>query len=102
MPSIMMAKEAVNLSMEIGLSEGLKVERKLFHSTFATVRILNFILQALINNRKIEMKEWLHSWKKELQLSNMNKRSISLFLFFCSFLIQMLSMFDSIIFILVK
>jgi len=31
-----MAKESVNQSFELGLSEGLKYERKLFYSTFAT------------------------------------------------------------------
>jgi enoyl-CoA hydratase len=31
-----MCKEAVNESFEIGLSEGLRFERRLFHSTFST------------------------------------------------------------------
>lgn len=33
-----MAKEAVNKSYELSLHEGLHFERRLFHSTFATVR----------------------------------------------------------------
>ena len=34
--SIMMAKEAVNASQELSLQEGLRFERRLFHSLFAT------------------------------------------------------------------
>jgi enoyl-CoA hydratase len=36
LPSVLMAKEAVNRAFETGLSEGLKFERRLFHSTFGT------------------------------------------------------------------
>ena len=36
MPSVMMAKEAVNRSYETTLSEGIRFERRLFHSLFAT------------------------------------------------------------------
>jgi len=36
LPSVMMAKEAVNKSFELSLGEGLHLERRLFHSTFAT------------------------------------------------------------------
>jgi enoyl-CoA hydratase len=32
-----MAKEAVNAADETSLAEGLRLERRLFHSTFATV-----------------------------------------------------------------
>jgi enoyl-CoA hydratase len=32
----MMAKESVNKAYEMTLSEGVKFERRLFHSTFAT------------------------------------------------------------------
>ncbi|OQV18126.1 Enoyl-CoA hydratase, mitochondrial [Hypsibius exemplaris] len=32
----MMCKDAVNTSFEVGLTEGLKFEKRLFHSTFAT------------------------------------------------------------------
>ena len=35
-PSVMMAKESVNKAYEMSLSEGVKFERRLFHSTFAT------------------------------------------------------------------
>jgi len=34
--SVLMAKEAVNASQELPLSEGLRLERRLFHSLFAT------------------------------------------------------------------
>lgn len=36
LPSVMMAKEAVNRSYETTLSEGVRFERRLFHSLFAT------------------------------------------------------------------
>ena len=35
LPSVMMAKEAVNRSFETTLAEGLRFERRLFHSMFA-------------------------------------------------------------------
>ncbi|KAJ3412357.1 putative enoyl-CoA hydratase, mitochondrial [Chytridiales sp. JEL 0842] len=35
LPVVMMAKEAVNKSFEMSLAEGLNLERRLFHSTFA-------------------------------------------------------------------
>ncbi len=35
MPAVMMAKEAVNRADEVSLSEGLRFERRLFHSLFA-------------------------------------------------------------------
>ena len=35
-PIVMMAKESVNSAMETTLAEGMKVERRLFHSVFAT------------------------------------------------------------------
>jgi enoyl-CoA hydratase/carnithine racemase len=34
--SVMMAKEAVNAADELSLQEGLRFERRLFHSAFAT------------------------------------------------------------------
>ena len=34
-PAVMMAKEAVNRAQELSLAEGLRYERRLFHSTFA-------------------------------------------------------------------
>lgn len=35
-PSVMMAKESVNRAYEVTLSEGVRFERRLFHSTFST------------------------------------------------------------------
>jgi len=35
-PSVIMAKEAINRAFETTLSEGVRFERRLFHSTFAT------------------------------------------------------------------
>ncbi len=35
-PSILMAKEAINRSLEVSLSDGIRFERRLFHSLFAT------------------------------------------------------------------
>ena len=35
-PSVLMAKEAVNRALETTLEEGLRFERRLFHSLFAT------------------------------------------------------------------
>jgi enoyl-CoA hydratase len=35
-PSVMMTKEAINRSYELTLAEGVRFERRLFHSLFAT------------------------------------------------------------------
>ncbi len=35
-PAVMMAKEAVNRAYETTLTEGVRFERRVFHSTFAT------------------------------------------------------------------
>ncbi len=35
-PAVMLTKEAVNRGYEVGLSEGVRFERRVFHSTFAT------------------------------------------------------------------
>ena len=35
LPAVMMAKEAVDRALETTLAEGLRFERRLFHSTFA-------------------------------------------------------------------
>jgi enoyl-CoA hydratase len=35
-PVVMMAKEAVNKAYETTMAEGIKFERRVFHSTFAT------------------------------------------------------------------
>lgn len=37
-PIIAMAKESVNAAYEMTLAEGVRFERRLFHSTFSTVR----------------------------------------------------------------
>ncbi|KAJ3136577.1 putative enoyl-CoA hydratase, mitochondrial [Physocladia obscura] len=36
LPSVLMAKEAINKSLELGLTEGLHLERRLFQATFGT------------------------------------------------------------------
>jgi enoyl-CoA hydratase len=36
LPSILMAKECVNRAYEMPLSEGIQLERRLFHALFAT------------------------------------------------------------------
>jgi enoyl-CoA hydratase len=36
LPSVMMAKEAINRAYETTLAEGVRFERRLFHATFAT------------------------------------------------------------------
>jgi enoyl-CoA hydratase len=35
-PSVLMAKEAINRAFEVSLSEGVRFERRLFQSLFAT------------------------------------------------------------------
>lgn len=51
--SIMMAKEAVNAADEMTLNEGLKFERRLFHSLFAT-KDQKEGMSAFLNKRKPE------------------------------------------------
>jgi enoyl-CoA hydratase len=36
MPSVMLAKDAVNRSFETGLTEGIAYERRVFHALFGT------------------------------------------------------------------
>jgi enoyl-CoA hydratase len=36
LPSVMVAKEAVNRAFEVSLAEGISFERRVFHSLFAT------------------------------------------------------------------
>jgi enoyl-CoA hydratase len=36
LPAVMMAKDAVNQALETGLAEGIRLERRMFHSLFAT------------------------------------------------------------------
>jgi hypothetical protein len=40
--SVALAKECVNKALELSLNEGIQFERRLFHSTFATVRSFPF------------------------------------------------------------
>ena len=40
LPSVLMAKEAINTSFEMSLNSGLNYEKRLFHSLFATVILL--------------------------------------------------------------
>ncbi len=56
-PSVYMCKEAVNRSLETTLAEGLKFERRLFHSTFAT-NDQKEGMAAFAEKRKAE---WSHS-----------------------------------------
>ena len=51
MPSVMMAKDAVNRSFEIGLTEGIAYERRLFHSLFGTADQREG-MDAFVNKRK--------------------------------------------------
>jgi hypothetical protein len=52
------------------LTEGLKFEKRVFQSTFATVSVLN-----LLNlSRKTKKKECLHLLKRDKHNSKMNKR----------------------------
>ena len=46
-PIVGIAKEAVNATYEMTLTEGLRLERRLFHSTFATVRLNNCYLSKM-------------------------------------------------------
>ncbi len=39
LPAVMMAKETVNAAYELNLEEGLRFERRIFHSMFALVII---------------------------------------------------------------
>ncbi len=38
LPSVLAAKEAVNRAFETSLAEGVRFERRIFHSLFATAR----------------------------------------------------------------
>jgi enoyl-CoA hydratase len=51
LPSVMMAKEAVNRAFESGLSDGVSYERRLFHSLFATEDQKEG-MDAFVNKRK--------------------------------------------------
>jgi enoyl-CoA hydratase len=50
-PAVMIAKESVNRAYETTLSEGVRFERRIFHSTFATLDQKEG-MQAFIEKRK--------------------------------------------------
>ena len=54
-PSVMMAKESVNRAFEVPLSEGMRFERRLFHSLFATEDQKEG-MKAFVEKRKPEFK----------------------------------------------
>jgi enoyl-CoA hydratase len=54
-PSVLMAKEAVNRALETTLEEGLRFERRIFHSLFATEDQKEG-MAAFIEKRKPEFK----------------------------------------------
>ena len=51
LPSILMAKEAVNRAYELPLAEGVRFERRLFHSLFGTQDQIEG-MEAFLNKRK--------------------------------------------------
>jgi enoyl-CoA hydratase len=53
LPSVMAAKEAVNVAFESSLAEGVRFERRIFHSLFAT------------NDQKEGMKAFVEKRKPE-------------------------------------
>lgn len=55
-PSVMMAKESVNRAFEVPLSEGMRFERRLFHSLFATEDQKEG-MKAFVEKRKPEFKQ---------------------------------------------
>ena len=55
LPSLMMTKECVNRVFETSLSEGVRFERRMFHSTFATADQSEG-MQAFIEKRKPDFK----------------------------------------------
>lgn len=58
-PIAAMAKTCVNQSFETSLKDGILMERRIFYSTFATVRLFSifFLLIFSFENRKIKKKE---------------------------------------------
>jgi enoyl-CoA hydratase len=57
LPSVMAAKEAVNVAFESSLAEGVRLERRVFHSLFATADQKEG-MKAFVEKRK---PEWKHS-----------------------------------------
>ncbi|HEX7639263.1 MAG TPA: enoyl-CoA hydratase [Burkholderiaceae bacterium] len=55
LPSVMLAKDAVNRSFETGLTEGIAYERRIFHSLFGTEDQREG-MDAFLNKRKPEFK----------------------------------------------
>jgi enoyl-CoA hydratase len=56
LPSLMAAKEAINVSQESGLNEGLRFERRIFHSLFATEDQKEG-MKAFVDKRKPDWKQ---------------------------------------------
>jgi len=56
LPSVLIAKEAINRAFEVSLAEGVRFERRVFHSLFAT-QDQKEGMQAFIEKRK---PEWKH------------------------------------------
>jgi enoyl-CoA hydratase len=56
LPSLMAAKEAINVSQESGLNEGLRFERRIFHSLFATDDQKEG-MKAFVEKRKADWKQ---------------------------------------------
>jgi enoyl-CoA hydratase len=55
LPSVMLAKEAINRSFEVPLAEGIRFERRVFHSLFATLDQREG-MKAFVEKRKPEWK----------------------------------------------
>ena len=56
LPSLMAAKEAINVSQESGLNEGLRFERRIFHALFATEDQKEG-MKAFVEKRKADWKQ---------------------------------------------
>ena len=56
LPSLMAAKEAINVSQESGLNEGLRFERRIFHALFAT-EDQEEGMKAFVDKRKPDWKQ---------------------------------------------
>ena len=56
LPSVLLAKEAILRSFEVPLAEGIRFERRVFHSLFAT-QDQKEGMKAFIEKRKAEFKD---------------------------------------------